>query len=108
MPGPRLWTAGVGIVLALSVWSGGATAHHRIETVPGMPPVTDANNLYSETRAGMLSPAVAGALPRVYVPHLKSNDVYVIDPATLKVVDRFRVGVNPQPGRSGASTRNAW
>ena len=96
MTGPQLWTAGVGIVLALSVWSGGATAHHRIETVPGMPPVTDANNLYSETRAGMLSPATAGALPRVYVPHLKSNDVYVIDPATLKVVDRFRVGVNPQ------------
>ena len=40
--------------------------------------------------------AVQGALPRVYVPNLQSNDVYVIDPATLKVVDRFRVGVNPQ------------
>ena len=98
MTGPRRWSAGVGLGLALAVsfWSGGATAHHRIEPAPGMPPVTDANNLYSETRAGMLSPAVAGALPRVYVPHLKSNDVYVIDPATLKVVDRFRVGVNPQ------------
>ncbi len=37
-----------------------------------------------------------GALPRVYVPNLQSNDVYVIDPATFKVVDRFRVGLNPQ------------
>src|SRR4030095_13370345 len=37
-----------------------------------------------------------GALPRVYVPHLQSNDVWVIDPATLKVVDKFRVGLNPQ------------
>src|SRR5260370_16468684 len=61
-----------------------------------MPPVVDAANLYSETRPDKLSPAVAQALPRVYVPNLKSNDVYVIDPATLKVVDRFRVGINPQ------------
>jgi YVTN family beta-propeller protein len=67
-----------------------------VETVPGMPPVADPANLYSETRSDKLSPAVAKALPRVYVPNLKSNDVYVIDPATLKVVDRFRVGMNPQ------------
>jgi YVTN family beta-propeller protein len=65
-----------------------------IDTVPGMPPVVDPANLYSETNK--LSPAVAGALARVYVPHLKSNDVYVIDPATFKVVDRFKVGLNPQ------------
>lgn len=67
-----------------------------VETVPGMPAVVDPNNLYSETQAGKLSPAVAGALPRVYVPNRQSNDVYVIDPSTLKVVDRFRVGINPQ------------
>jgi YVTN family beta-propeller protein len=64
--------------------------------LPGMPPVIDAKNLYSETRADKLSPAVAGAPPRVYVPNVKSNDVYVIDPASLRVVDRFRVGINPQ------------
>ncbi len=61
-----------------------------------MPPVTDPANLYSETRTDRMSPAVANALPRVYVPNLKSNDVYVIDPATFKVVDKFKVGVNPQ------------
>ena len=71
-------------------------AARAIETVPGMPPVPDSANLYSEAGAGKLSPAVAGALPRVYVPNVKSNDVYVIDPATLKVVDKFRVGINPQ------------
>ena len=27
---------------------------------------------------------------------MKSNDVYVIDPATLTVIDRFKVGTNPQ------------
>src|SRR4029077_17136111 len=41
------------------------------ETVPGMPPVVDPSNLYSETRSDKLSPAVANALPRVYVPNLK-------------------------------------
>src|SRR5262249_42238722 len=43
-----------------------------------------------------LSTVVVAALPRVYVPNLKSNTVSVTDPATLKVVDRFRVGVSPQ------------
>jgi YVTN family beta-propeller protein len=75
------------------------TAHAAgpaVETVPGMPPVTDPSNLYSETAAGKLSPAVSGHLPRVYVPNRSSNDVYVIDPATLKVIDKFKVGVHPQ------------
>ena len=66
-------------------------------TVPGMPAVVDPHNLYSETTTpDKVSPALAGAPVRVYVPHLKSNDVYVIDPATLTVVDRFKVGTNPQ------------
>jgi len=73
-----------------------AQAPATVTTVPGMPPVPDAANLYSEISAGKMSAAVAGDLPRVYVPHLRSNDVYVIDPATLKVVDRFKVGQNPQ------------
>ncbi len=61
-----------------------------------MPPVTNPANLYSEAGVNRLSPAVAGALPRVYVPNLRSNDVYVIDPATFKVVDKFPVGRSPQ------------
>lgn len=73
-----------------------ALAAGAVDTVPGMPPVTDPANLYSEATAGRLSPAVSGALQRVYVPNLRSNDVYVIDPATFKVVDRFKVGINPQ------------
>ena len=61
-----------------------------IDVVSGMPPVIDAANLYSEARAGNLSATVADALPRVYVPNLRSDDVYVIDPATFKVIDKFR------------------
>ena len=67
-----------------------------VATVPGMPPVVDVQNLYGETRAGKLSPAVRDALPRIYVPNLRSHDVSVIDPETLKVVDRFKVGRSPQ------------
>ncbi|MEP6657237.1 MAG: hypothetical protein ABJC33_08365, partial [Betaproteobacteria bacterium] len=67
-----------------------------VNTIPGMPAVIVPGNLYSEQTAGRISAAIAGDLPRVYVPHVQSNDVYVIDPATHKVVDRFRVGINPQ------------
>jgi YVTN family beta-propeller protein len=75
---------------------GAEPAPRSVQTVPGMPPVVDGNNLYSETRPDKLSPAVAKHLSRVYVPNRSSNDVAVIDPATFKVIDRFRVGVHPQ------------
>ncbi|OGA03550.1 MAG: hypothetical protein A2W68_00280 [Betaproteobacteria bacterium RIFCSPLOWO2_02_64_14] len=67
-----------------------------IQTVPGMPSVVDPSNLYSETAAGKVRPDVARALQRVYVPNRRSNDISVIDPETMKVVDRFAVGFNPQ------------
>jgi YVTN family beta-propeller protein len=68
----------------------------KIQTAPGMPPVVDPNNLYSETRPDKLSATVAKHLSRVYVPNRASNDVWVIDPATFKVVRKFPVGVHPQ------------
>ncbi len=88
-------------VTALAQTGGGT-----VQTVPGMPPVTDPSNLYSDTRT--MSPAAAGALPRVYVPNLKSNDVYVIDPATRKVVDRFPVGINPQHVVPSFDLKTLW
>jgi YVTN family beta-propeller protein len=81
---------------AQGVPAGASSVPRAVATVPGMPPVVDPSNLYSEAAAGHLSAAVRDALPRVYVPNVSSNDVYVIDPATLKVVDRFKVGLNPQ------------
>ncbi|WP_240669109.1 YncE family protein [Dyella sp. M7H15-1] len=65
-------------------------------TVPGMPPVTNPADMYSSAGYNLFSPAVKGALPRIYVPNLRSNDVYVIDSATFKVVDKFPVGRSPQ------------
>jgi len=91
---PHLLVATFVIALMLAASGSGATA--RIETVPGMPPVTDPTNLYSETTAAKLSPALANVPARVYVPNVKSDEVHVIDPVTFKVIDRFKVGKNPQ------------
>jgi YVTN family beta-propeller protein len=76
--------------------SAAASSPRVVQTIPGMPPVIDPNNLYSETRPDNLSPTVANHLSRVYVPNRKSNDVAVIDPVTFKVVDRYPVGRDPQ------------
>lgn len=91
------------LALSASPFSSGMTAEapagaspRVIQTVPGMPPVIDPTNLYSETRPEKLSAVVARHLARVYVPNRSSNDVWVIDPATDKVVNKFRVGVHPQ------------
>ena len=114
---------GIAFLLALAIgeiafggtsgtgWVSGAAAQpaaRQIETIPGMPPVADSRNLYSETRSDKLSPAVANALSRIYVPNLQSNDIYVIDPATRKVIDRFRVGVNPQHVVPSYDLKTLW
>jgi YVTN family beta-propeller protein len=67
-----------------------------VQTVPGMPSVTDPSNVYGDAQTGKMNPVTAGALPRIYVPNLKSSDVYVIDPAKFEVVDHYNVGGNPQ------------
>ncbi len=79
-----------------------------VQTIPGMPPVVDPANLYSEAAAGKYAPATAGALSRIYVPNVRSNDVYVIDPATMKVVDRFKVGYTPQHVVPSYDRKNLW
>jgi YVTN family beta-propeller protein len=73
-----------------------ATAPAAIATVPGMAPVPDAKNLYSETASGKMSANVGGALERIYVPNHMAHTVSVIDPATLKVTHTFKVGLYPQ------------
>ncbi len=79
-----------------------------VATVPGMPPVPDPKNVYSEVAAGRFSPAVQGDLERVYVPNLRSGDVYVVDPQVMKVVDRFKVGIGPQHIVPSWDLRTLW
>jgi DNA-binding beta-propeller fold protein YncE len=66
------------------------------DPLPGMPPVTDPRNVYSDAGANMLSDAAKAAKPLVYVPHTKSGDVWVIDPTTFAVVGRYPTGVEIQ------------
>jgi YVTN family beta-propeller protein len=79
-----------------------------ITTVAGMPPVVNPQNLYSETAENKLSPAVKGDLERIYVPNLRSNNVSVIDPATMTVVDKFKVGYAPQHIVPSWDLRTLW
>jgi YVTN family beta-propeller protein len=81
---------------ANSAVAGVSSAYAAINTVAGMPPVVDPKNLYSEVVAGKMSAAMNGVLERVYVPNRGENSVSVIDPTTMKVVDKFKVGINPQ------------
>ena len=103
--GGRVHALGAAAACAIALWVGSARA---IETVPGMPPVVDPENLYGETAAGKLRPEVAADLARIYVPNRRSNDVTVIDPATMQVVDRFPVGINPQHVVPSWDLRTLW
>lgn len=86
------WAAAQGGLTGVTVRPAAAS----VATVPDMPAVSDPANLYGDIAPGKLSPAVSGALERVYVPNRRSNSVSVIDPHTLKVIDTFKVGRNPQ------------
>ena len=95
--------------LPLSARLAQAPAPAAIATVPGMPPVIDANNLYSETNGpSHISPALKDDLVRVYVPNLRGNSVSVIDPDKMKVVDTFKVGQSPQHVVVGYDLRTLW
>jgi YVTN family beta-propeller protein len=88
--------------------SASASAPVAVVTVPGMPRVVDPRNLYSEIGSSHLSPALRGDLERIYVPNLRTNDVSVIDPAAMKVVDRFKVGESPQHVIPSWDLRTLW
>lgn len=57
---------------------------------------SDSINIYANTKAGMFSPFVANAIPRVYVPNSLDGTVSEIDPTTYQVSSTFKTGKNPQ------------
>ncbi len=78
--------------IAAAILSVTVSAHACCDDPINMPRI----NIYSEITADKMNPATVGALPRVYVPNHSSNTVSVIDPATHKVIDTYRVGEGPQ------------
>ncbi len=67
-----------------------------VDVLPGMPPVTDPHNVYAAAGAGDLSAVAQTAKPLVYVPHSGSGQVWVIDPATDKVIAKYQAGIELQ------------
>jgi len=82
--------------------------HPIVDPLPGMPPVIDPADIYSEDHAGKINPVAARALPRVYVPNTQSNTVDVIDPATYKVIAHYRVGRQPQHVTPSYDLKKLW
>jgi YVTN family beta-propeller protein len=76
--------------------------------LPGMPPVPDPSDIYAADRPGLLSPTVRDFPARVYVPNTESNTVDVIDPATYKVIDHFKVGRLPQHVTPSYDLKTLW
>ena len=66
-----------------------------ISDTPAIPESAQPGNVYAATTTG-LAPSVADIAPRVYVPNEKSGSVSVIDPATLTVIGKIKVGTYPQ------------
>src|SRR3954452_7598445 len=74
-----------------------AALNDKMNALPGMPPVTDAGNIYAAGAPGMLSPVVKKFPSLVYVPNTKSDTVDVIDPVTFKIIGHFALP-NPKKG----------
>src|SRR5512137_1662560 len=100
-------SGGIGVAQSNKT-SAAPPASAAVTTLEGMPQVPDPRNLYSEATAEKIAPALRGDLERIYVPNLRSNDVVVVDPATLKVVDRFKVGIGPQHIVPAWDLRTLW
>ena len=76
--------------------------------LPGMPPVIDPHNIYSEDAAGKVNPAIQNYPALVYVPNTKSNTVDVIDQKTFKIVNSFPVGREPQHVTPSWDLKTLW
>ena len=104
-----LTAAAVGVV----AWFAGTQAPAEAQAPAAAPttttsPTAEPRDIYSGSASGKLSPALTGDLERIYVPNLRGNDVYVIDPLTLKVVDKFKVGIGPQHIVPSWDMRTLW
>jgi YVTN family beta-propeller protein len=78
------------------------------QSLPGMPPVLDPHDIYAADRPGDLNPTVKDYPSRIYVPNSGSNTVDVIDPATYKIIEHFRVGKQPQHVTPSYDLKTLW
>jgi DNA-binding beta-propeller fold protein YncE len=97
------------ILFAVTVWPIVGLLHAAaINGLPGMPPVVDSNDIYSETHVGKFSPTVKSFLQLIYVPNSDSNTVDVIDPKTFRIVNHFKVRRQPQHVTPSYDLKTLW
>ncbi len=97
------------ILLVLAIWPiAGLLPGAAIGALPGMPPVVDPNDIYSETHVGKLSPTVGSFPDLIYVPNSDSNTVDVIDPRTFRIVNHFKVRRQPQHVTPSYDLKTLW
>jgi len=103
------------IILAVQVLrAGGASGQNAgfvtdlAQSLPGMPPVLDPQDIYAADRPGDLSPTVKDYPSRIYVPNSGSNTVDVINPTTYKIIGHFRVGKQPQHVTPSYDLKTLW
>ena len=60
------------------------------------PPISVPGNIYAADGPNLLSREVDGDPYRLYVPESAGDGVDVIDPVKMKVVDRYKTGLDPQ------------
>jgi YVTN family beta-propeller protein len=101
----RVLTAALVLVGAVAT---AAPARTDSSPLPGMPPVLDPHDIYAAARPGALSATVRGDVYRVYVPNSHSASVDVIDPATFKIVEHFKVGKEPQHVTPSYDLKSLW
>ena len=103
----RILVPACAAILCVVLWAC-AAAPPIWNPLPGMPKVSDRDDIYSADRPGNLSAVVRNYPPRVYVPNSRSNTVSVIDPATYQVIDQFRVGALPQHVTPSYDLKTLW
>lgn len=89
--------------VGLAMFAASCTSGHTAST-PGhqnsrtTPPTTSSGpvNIYAADGPNDLSPKVKNDPYLIYVPESAGDSVDVIDPTTMKVVNRFRSGLDPQ------------
>jgi YVTN family beta-propeller protein len=85
-----------------------ADAPHRQAPLPGMPAPLSPNDLYAADRPNAFSRAVAGDLPRIYVPNHVSSTVSVINPITDTVVRTVHVPAGPEHVVPSYDLKTLW
>ncbi len=97
---PATGPPGASKAIAKTPGGGGSAPSARAKSpsnrLPGMPPLLSPTDVYAADRPGLFSPVVRQHRALVYVPNTLDNTVSVIDQQTMKVIDTFPVGREPQ------------